>query len=94
MATAIEFENVGKQYRYAPDTDECVAIFIASCIESAAAELGVSSWQMYDRMNRIGLIDDYIIPCYEVLHAESRKNITADIIKTLNIWETKKIKGE
>lgn len=90
MATAIEFDHVGKQYRYSPDNDECLAIFIASCIESVADELGESAKAVFDRMDNVGLIDGYIIPCYDVLHSESRRSITSDILKTLSIWESKK----
>ena len=45
---------------------------------------------MYRRMSRVGLIHDYIIPCYDTLHTESRENVTADIMETLKFWEEKK----
>jgi len=45
---------------------------------------------MYQRMQRIGLISDYILPCYEILHTESRQSVTQDILKTMEIWEKKK----
>ena len=45
---------------------------------------------MYRRMSRVGLIHDYIIPCYDTLHTESRENVTADIMETLKYWEEKK----
>lgn len=50
----------------------------------------MSAEAMYQRMSRIGLIKDYILPCYGVLHAESRQNITKDILSTIEIWEKKK----
>lgn len=78
------------KYEYKPSREECVSIFIASCVETAAKAAGMSPWDMYQRMERIGLISDYIIPCYEQLHSESRKNITEDILKTITIWEEKK----
>jgi len=74
-------------YAYSPSEQECETIFVASCIESAARECGVASDVMYERMKRIRLIEDYILPCYDVLHCESRKNVTADIIKTMELWE-------
>ena len=74
-------------YTYTPSKQECEAIFAASCVESAARECGVAPDEMYVRMNRIHLIEDYILPCYDVLHSESRKNVTADIIKTMEMWE-------
>ena len=91
MATAIEFDNVGKQYRYQPDSKERKAVFVASCVECAADREGVAATEMYLRMQRVNLIEDYILPCYDVLHAESRENVTADILKTLRIWEDKKL---
>ena len=90
--TAIEFENVGKQYRYNPDRNEREAVFLASCVECAADYEGISAEEMYSRMHKVGLIEDYIIPCYDVLHTESRQNVTLDIVKTLAIWEEKKLK--
>ena len=41
-------------------------------------------------MERVGLINEYIIPCYDTLHTESRENVTDDIIETLLLWEQKK----
>ena len=36
------------------------------------------------------MIHDYIIPYYDTIHTESRENVTADIIETLEYWEKKK----
>lgn len=77
------------KYKYTPGRKECETIFASSCIESAARECGMSPSEMYERMCRIHLIENYIIPCYDVLHAESRKSVTADIIKTMELWESK-----
>ena len=33
------------------------------------------------------MIEEYIIPNYEVLHSESRKNVTMGLIDTLRRWE-------
>ncbi len=82
--------NQSKQYEYCPSEDERISIFIASCIESAAKAIGVSPESMYLRMVKINLIKDYIIPCYNVLHSESRQHVTEDILKTIDIWEKKK----
>lgn len=81
-------------YKYNPTEEERLSIFIASCIESAAEATGTSSEAMYQRMQRIGLIKDYIVPCYNVLHAESRQNVTEDILKTIAIWEKKEMKND
>jgi len=76
-------------YRYEPSLDERKAIFASSCVEAAARELGMQPDEMYLRFARINLIDEYILPCYEVLHSESRENVTKDIIHTMLLWEEK-----
>ncbi len=78
------------KYTYSPSEQECLSIFIASCIETTAKATGCTPEVMFNRMNQINLISDYIIPCYQVLHAESRKHVTEDILKTISIWEQKK----
>ena len=81
---------IKKRYVYNPGIEECKAIFVASCIESVATATGCSADEAYLRMKRINLIGDYIIPCYDVLHSQSRQYVTEDILKTIEIWEKKK----
>lgn len=61
--------------------------FVASCIEDVAGKVNVDYVEIYERMKRIGMIENYIIPHYDVLHTESRANVTAGIIDTLMRWE-------
>ena len=65
-------------------------IFAASCVESAARAENVSSSEMYQRMKRVGLIEGFILKCYEGLHTQSRQHVTEDVLGALVIWETKK----
>lgn len=62
-------------------------IFASSCVESTARELGITPAEAYARMKRVNLIEGYILKHYEVIHAESRKNITEDIVGCLLDWE-------
>ena len=64
-------------YTYHPSAAESRNIFTASCVESVAAALQQPADEIYRRMARVNLIDEYIIPCYE------------DIIYTLELWEQK-----
>jgi len=64
--------------------------FVASCIEDVAERLGVDYAVIYDRMAAVGMIENYIIPHYNVLHTESRENVTSGLIETLNRWEEAK----
>ena len=67
--------------------DEIIMGFVASCIEDVADALGVDYYEVYRRMDAVKMIDEYIIPNYEVLHSESRKNVTEGLIDTLKLWE-------
>ena len=51
-----------------------------------ADTLGVDYAEVYQRMDAVKMIDEYIIPNYEVLHLESRKNVTEGLIDTLKRW--------
>ncbi|MBQ9636753.1 MAG: DUF3791 domain-containing protein [Prevotella sp.] len=73
-----------------PTEQERTLTFVCSCIESAAVSLGISSSEVFRRMNKVGLIHDYLIPCYDTLHTESRENVTRDVVETLLLWEEKK----
>lgn len=73
-----------------PSEQERVIIFVCSCIESVAERLACKATEVYRRMERVGLIKDYIIPFYDTIHTESRENVTIDIIETLEFWEQKK----
>ena len=67
--------------------NEIIMGFVASCIEDVADTLGVDYYEVYRRMDAVMMIDEYIIPNYEVLHSESRRNLTDGLIDTLKRWE-------
>ena len=66
---------------------QVVMAFVATCIEATARLLNVSYKDVYQRMKKVGIIEHYIIPHYEVLHSE---NIAEGIVECLNNWEKKK----
>lgn len=65
--------------------------FVASCIESAADRIGCKYDEMLNRMEAVGLIDNYIYTHYEALHTEDRSNLTDNILSTLNRWEANNV---
>jgi len=72
-------------------TDEQIlAGFVASCIESVATRLNCPPSVIWDRMNAVHLVDEYLFRHYDVLHTESRESITLDVIDTLQRWEAEK----
>ena len=70
-----------------PTKDEIIMAFVASCVESVADYLGLDYREVFERMDRVGMIDTYIYPFYEQLHSESRENRTVSLIETLRRWE-------
>lgn len=62
-------------------------IFVSSCIEATARQEGTHAQGIYSRMMKVGMIDHYIIPNYELLHTQSRQYITDICLKTLHNWE-------
>lgn len=76
---------------FIPQTeDELKTTFAASCVESVAHTIGVSASEMYQRMQKVGLIENYIWRCYDTLHTQSREYVTADVLEALETWEKKK----
>lgn len=75
--------------RINPTQEELVMMFAASCVEGVADRLQCDYEEVFERMDRVGLIEDYIVKCYDVLHLESRENIITDLIETLHLWENR-----
>ena len=68
---------------------QVIMAFVATCIETTARWLNTSYKDVYQRMKRVGLIEQYILPHYETLHTESRENLAAGLVECLNNWEAK-----
>lgn len=76
-----------EHYYKQPSHNEIVMAFVASCIESVAQKLEIPYIDAFNRMEKVGMLDKYILPCYDTLHTESRENLTLSLIETLNRWE-------
>lgn len=63
--------------------------FVATCIEATARYLNVNYSEVFQRMERVGMIDKYIIPNYGPLHSESRETLVERLVECLNNWEKK-----
>jgi hypothetical protein len=69
---------------------ELILSFAASCVEGVARRLGIGYYEAFSRMNKVDMINKYILPFYDVLHLESREHVIDDVIECLNNWETAK----
>ena len=70
--------------------EQIIMAFVATCIETTARYLNVSYKQVYRRMEKVGMIDNFIIPNYEPLHSESRDVLAERLVECLNKWEEQK----
>lgn len=58
--------------------------FAIFCIENIAAKLGVSAEKVYDALTeKSDILNDYIIPEYEILHTQGKEYIVDDIIAVM-----------
>ena len=58
--------------------------FAIFCIENIAAKLGVSAEKVYDALTeKSDILNDYIIPEYEIIHTQGKEYIGDDIIEVM-----------
>lgn len=58
--------------------------FAVFCIENVAIHLGVSAEKVYQGLaEKSNILNGYIIPCYEVLHSQSKEYIVNDIVSLM-----------
>ena len=57
--------------------------FVVFCIENLAKELNVNSETVYSVLKKSNIIEDYIVPEYEILHSQSKEYIVNDIISVM-----------
>ncbi|ETJ34372.1 hypothetical protein Q604_UNBC11201G0001, partial [human gut metagenome] len=54
--------------------DEKILEFTVFCIDSLAEYLNKDTKEVYNLIkNKSNILDEYIIPCYEPLHTQSKK---------------------
>ena len=70
--------------------DEIVMGFVALCIENCAEKEGISPRTMYQRLEKAGLVQNYLIGCYDTLHTESIPSVNNLILRTLKRKELNK----
>ena len=58
--------------------------FVIFCIENIAAEMGVDAERVYKALaEKSNILNDYIVPGYEILHTQSKEYIIDDIIELM-----------
>lgn len=64
--------------------DELKLAFAASCVECLARKTGKPYIEVYERMSRVGAIENYILKNYDTLHTESREYVLEDVEEYIN----------
>lgn len=54
--------------------------FSTFCIGNVAEALGMKQAEVYRRLKSSGILMDYIVACYDVLHTFSREYLVEDIV--------------
>jgi len=58
-----------------------------AAIDGGAKRMGITGREMYERLNRQGLIHNRLIGDYEQLHTQSERWVVEDAVETLKNWE-------
>ena len=58
--------------------------FVIFCVGNVADALKMSVKDVYSKMSDGGIINDYIVPYYDVLHTFSRQYIVEDLVDLMN----------
>ena len=53
------------------------------CVNNVASFLNKSAKDVYHAMQNAGMIDGYIVPCYDVLHSFSKEYIVDDLVSLM-----------
>lgn len=57
--------------------------FTVYCVSNIADTLGMNASRVYSLLRKSGILTNYILPSYDVLHTFSKEYITDDLISLL-----------
>ena len=57
--------------------------FVTFCVGNLADSLGKSASQVYAALRSTGVLSDYIVSCYDVLHTFGKEYIVEDLTEVL-----------
>jgi len=64
--------------------DEKILEFAIFCVESVAESLDINAEEVYKMIKHdTDILQNYIIPCYDALHSQSKHYIVEDLIELL-----------
>lgn len=54
--------------------------FVTYCIGNLSRRLGLSAGEVYRRLKKSGILTEYIVPSYDVLHTFGKEYLMEDLI--------------
>ena len=54
--------------------------FVTYCIGNLSRRLGLNARDVYQRLKTSGILTDYIVPSYDVLHTFSKEYLMEDLV--------------
>lgn len=54
--------------------------FVTYCVSKLAQRLNLRQSEVYDRLNKSGILYGYIVPSYDVLHTFSSRYLMDDLV--------------
>ena len=85
--SAAPYGDLASKYMPYPSEDQLQMTFVVSCIGSVAKSTHRSTQEVYEKMKHANMINDYLFKHYDVLHTESRENLTQELIALLQLKE-------
>ena len=61
--------------------------FAVMAIGAAADLMGITRSEMYNRLDKVGLVKNLLFDLYDVEHTQSLEYVAEDVVEALNNWE-------
>lgn len=91
---AAEKSSVGNVRVIHPNVSRSLAFrkirLAVAAIDGGAKKMGISGREMYERLERQGLVSRRLLGRYETLHTQSESWVVEDTVETLKNWEADK----
>ena len=61
--------------------------FAVMALEASSRKMNISPMEMYQRLKRVDLFKRLVLDCYDVMHTQSLKHVSEDLVEALSNWE-------
>ena len=61
--------------------------FAVMAIGAAADLMGITPSEMYNRLDKVGLVNSLLFDLYDVEHTQSLQYVAEDVVEALRNWE-------